>query len=180
MMVDHRKIIWFLILGCLTALNYPTLAQSKEFFMRVEVDTSTMRGDQQVVKTIRSGGGIVIPSNPINIPLNEYQRATFHQDRNETYLSAVNMMNQVTLKFNGSKPGEFVLPQNPSNSPKVRVFLADIQPILDGSLISGKIVITDYVPGEFIQGSFNGEEKVAGHDLFFSIKGEFRLPSVIR
>ena len=56
----------------------------------------------------------------------------------------------------------------------------DIQPILNGDLISGKIVVTDYVPGEFIQGFFHGEEKVAGHDLFFPIKGEFRLPSTVR
>ena len=123
---------------------------------------------------------IKIPSTPIDIPLDEFQRATFHKDRNETYLSAVNMMNQVTLKFDGAKVGEFVLPENPTSSPKVRVFLADIQPILNGDLISGKIVVTDYVPGEFIQGFFHGEEKVTGHDLFFPIKGEFRLPATIR
>ncbi len=167
-------------MSCTTALPQLALTQSTQFYMRVEVDTSQMRGDPKIINAIRSGGGVIIPSNPINIPLNEYQRATFRKDRNETYLSAVNMMNQVTLKFKGSEAGEFVLPESPANIPKVRVFLADIHPILDGDLTSGRIVVEDYVPGEFIKGEFTGQEKVAGQELYFAVRGEFRLPSAVK
>jgi len=179
-MTAKRRSVVSLLLPALILGSSLSLAQSRDYYMRVEVDTSSMRGDPQVISDIRSAGGVYIPSNPIDIPLNQHQTATFRKDRNETYLSAVNMMNQVTIKFAGANPGEFVIPANPTNSPKVRIFLADMQPILDGDLVSGKIIVSDYVPGDFIQGSFVGEEKVAGHDLYFSIRGHFRLPSTVR
>ena len=137
-----RRSVVYLLLPALIFGSSLGLAQSKDYYMRVEVDTSAMRGDPQVIRNIRSGGGISIPSNPINIPLNQYQTATFRKDRNETYLSAVNMMNQVTIKFAGDSPGEFVIPSNPTSSPKVRIFLADIQPIFVSRLSRG--------PKEFI------------------------------
>ena len=174
------QILWVLMLLALVNLFGYIQAQSDSYYMRIEIDTSQLEGDPMMLRSIRAGHGIDIPANGFEIPLNEHQRATYRQDRDETFLSAVNMMNQVTIKFKGNSPGEYTLPEIPSNSPKVRVFLADMKPILDGNIVSGKVVVTHYEPGKYIKGTFHGKEKVAGYDLYFAIKGMFYMPATIR
>jgi len=107
-------------------------------------------GDMVLIESLRQSGQLVIPEE-ISIPLNKYQKATYREGNRQTFLSAVNMLNQVVIKFEGNKPGSFALPETEVSSPKVRVFLGDMQPILDGNLINGELTITDYKPGDFIK-----------------------------
>jgi len=133
----------------------------------------------ELIEGMRQSGQLLIPDE-LSIPLNKYQKATYREGSNQTFLSAVNMLNQVVIKFAGNKAGSFSLPETEVASPKVRVFLGDMQPILDGNLISGMLTITEYNPGEYIKGNFKGKEKIAGHNIYIDVQGEFFMPSVLR